>query len=245
MIPIIDSHCHVGSSHQVIQLPEKLLVKMDELGVDKAVICPMGNHIVCRNIEGNNYIAQVANKYPDRFIGFASVNPWYGQDSVKELERAISDLGLRGLKLHPSLQGFHANDRIVYPLIEFASQRSIPVYIHSGTPVMSLPLQILDLARRFPKCNFILGHMGGADFYVDVPRSFKGINNVYYETSLTCHSGYVKEAIAELGVDRVIFGSDSPTSNIESELLKIRVLALKDDDLEKILYKNVSLLLGL
>src|SRR5262245_22985811 len=59
---------------------------------------------------GNDYVAGVVEKYPDRFIGFASVDPWKGQAALKELERAVKELGLRGLKLHPTSQAFFPND---------------------------------------------------------------------------------------------------------------------------------------
>ena len=47
-------------------------------------------------------VAGCARDHPDAFLGFASVDPWKGDAAVVELERSVRDLGLRGLKLHPT-----------------------------------------------------------------------------------------------------------------------------------------------
>jgi len=236
---IIDAHCHVGQTPYVQQSVQSLLAEMDACGVEKAIICGMGSHIVCNNVEGNDFVSGIVKANPKRFVGFASINPWYGEGAIKELRRSVIKLNLRGLKLHPSLQGFQANDRVVFPIIEEAIRVELPIYIHSGTPVYSLPLQILALAQKYPEGKFILGHMGGADFYIDVPLSFPNTPNVYLETSLTCHTGYVAEAIRKVGSRRIVFGSDSPISQINVEIEKIRVLNLDEETLNRIMWHNI------
>ena len=129
-------------------------------------------------------------------------------------------------------------------MVAAAIELGIPIYIHSGTPVYSLPLQIIELAERYPDGRFIMGHMGGADFYVDVPSSAYRAPNVYYETSLTCHVGYVDEIIVSAGHSRVVFGSDSPTSQQAAELLKIRLAILTDAEREDVFGNNILRLLG-
>src|SRR5690348_4304802 len=124
---------------------------MDANGVERAVICPMGAHLVVHNRDGNDLIAASVQDQPDRFIGFATVNPWYGSAALEELDRAVDHLGLVGLKLHPPLQGFEADDDLVFPVLERAIAHGVPIYIHSGTPVSSLPLQILEVAARYPE----------------------------------------------------------------------------------------------
>ena len=52
-----------------------------------AVLCPMGANIVCKNQEGNELISNAIKKYPERFIGFASVNPWFGKEAIYELKK--------------------------------------------------------------------------------------------------------------------------------------------------------------
>lgn len=240
---VFDAHCHIGSSPYLEQSADALLSRMDAHGVERAAICAMGAQLVCRNREGNDAIGRAVAAFPDRFVGFASVNPWFEDDAVAELRRAVERWGLVGLKLHPPLQGFQANERLVFPLLEEAIRLRLPIYMHSGTPVCSLPLQVLELARRYEDATFILGHMGGGDFFIDIPLAFPGVPNVYVETSLTCHPVFVEEAIQKLGAERVLFGSDSPTSELPTELDKIGGLGLDPATLEKVLWTNASSLL--
>ena len=240
---IVDAHCHIGETPHYSQTAEDLLRQMDANGIDRAAICGAGRHIVVENREGDRLIAQVVRQYPDRFYGFACVNPWYGDKAVQELRRAAAD-GLVGLKLHPAMQGYHAHDPIIKPVVVAAIELGLPIYIHSGTPVFSLPLQIIELAQQYPEGTFIMGHMGGADFYVDVPSSAQRATNVLYETSLTCHVGYVDEIIAQAGHERVIFGSDSPTSQQSAELLKVRLAKMTDGQRRDVLGNNFLWLLG-
>jgi uncharacterized protein len=241
---VIDAHAHIGATPYVRRTADDVLREMDAAGVDRAVVCPLGAHLAVRNREGNDLMAQAVARHPDRFTGFLTVNPWWGEAALAELDRAVDELGLSGLKLHPVVQGFHVDDDLVLPVVERAVERGLPIYVHSGTPVLALPLAILALADRYPEGRFILGHMGGADFFVDIPMSFGRARNVWVETSLTCHAGYVGDAIVRLGADRVLFGSDSPSSAMASELTKIRVLGLPDEQLRQVLGANVAGLLA-
>src|SRR5207249_3837515 len=65
---------------------------------------------------GNDYIAEIVKRYPQQFIGFASVDPHKGKWAVKEIERAVKDLRLAGAKFHPGVQAFYPNDPSFYPL---------------------------------------------------------------------------------------------------------------------------------
>lgn len=52
----------------------------------------------------NDYIARIAQEYPDKLIPIASVNPYRGALATEELERAIIQLGMKGLKLYPTFE---------------------------------------------------------------------------------------------------------------------------------------------
>ncbi len=80
----------------------------------------------------NDYVADVVKRYPDTFIGFASVDPWKGRIAIKELERAVRTLGLRGLKCH------HRSPRPSTPTIAASTPCGRPVppsgYLSCSTP---------------------------------------------------------------------------------------------------------------
>src|SRR5687768_2539431 len=78
---------------------EDLIPLLDEAGVDMAVGCSLGQAI------DNDYVAGVVARYPDRFIGFGGVNPRLpgAVESIRDCAR----MGLKGIKLHPTLNGYH------------------------------------------------------------------------------------------------------------------------------------------
>ena len=83
----------------------------------------------------NDYVAAVVRTDPERFIGFASVNPAYqGVDAaVEELERAVTELGLAGVKLYPMYQHWAVNDPdVAFPIYAKAQELGIPVMIHQA-----------------------------------------------------------------------------------------------------------------
>lgn len=62
----------------------------------------------------NQYFADCIRRWPDTFTAFGNVDPHKGKAAVLETER-IADLGLKGLKFHPSTQQFYPNDPAWYP----------------------------------------------------------------------------------------------------------------------------------
>jgi len=241
---IVDAHAHIGRVNDLKSEPETLIAEMKKSGVTKAVISPMGKDIIFDNAKANSKIAEIVKRFPRKFVGFAVANPWLGSKSVLELERAISKLGLRGLILHPELQGFQADDEIVDPVVEKAQRLQIPIYIPVGTPTCSTPHQLDLLAKRHPKAILIMGHMGYPDLapYV-LPVALKN-SNIMLETSRVPELGLIEDAVRRLGAERVIFGSDYPYSRYELEVETVRLLNISSADREMILGKSLLALLG-
>jgi predicted TIM-barrel fold metal-dependent hydrolase len=239
---IIDAHAHVGKGRFKSLAPEELLRQMDEYGVDRAVICPVEEQITVYNQEGNDFILDQVRLFPTRFVGFAVANPWYGQPAVKELVRALGE-GLRGLKLHPTVQGFSMNDPMVYPLIDVVARSEVPVYVHTGSAHFGEPLKLVELARRYPEVAFIMGHSGSSDFWSDLGRSHRFAPNIMFETSRNGPSKYTNMAL-NLGIDYLLFGSNAPESLYSLELASIRDIFTEREDLDKILGLNMARLLG-
>ncbi len=123
---------------------------------------------------GNDYTADIVRRYPDRFMGFASVDPHKGKAAVNEMERSVKELDLRGLKLHPISQAFFPNDTRFYPLWEKCADLGVPVLFHSGQTAVGAglpgggglkikyaqPIHMDDVAADFPELNIIMAHPG-------------------------------------------------------------------------------------
>jgi predicted TIM-barrel fold metal-dependent hydrolase len=243
LAPIIDAHCSIGEGRYARLAPEALLEQMDLAGVDRAVVSPVHEHITVYNREGNDYILDAVRRYPRRFVGFATVNPWYGPRAVEELRRALGE-GLRGLALNSALQGYFIHDELVHPVIEVAAAFGVPVYFHTATPIYALPFQLAELALVFPHVHFIMGHLAAADFWTDAVPAAKQCGNIYVETSIRSGIATIRQAVRELGIRRVLFGSDAPESDVGVELAKIRLVGLAADDEDRVLGGNMLQLLG-
>ena len=67
---------------------------------------------------GNDYVASVVQQYPDRFIGFASVDPWKGASAIQELDRSVKELGLRELQTASHHPGVFSKRHTLLPALE-------------------------------------------------------------------------------------------------------------------------------
>ncbi|MCZ8516043.1 amidohydrolase family protein [Paenibacillus filicis] len=242
MSKFIDVHCTVGEGQDVPFSVEELLEVMDQYGIEKAVLSPSHQQMAVDNEIGNNNILTYKKQYPDRLLGYATVNPWYGRKAELELERAL-DAGLSGVKFHPALQGFFAFDSgKMDPLMKIAEKHQVPVYFHTGTPVFALPLQVAELAMNYPSIPIILGRMGNTDFWIDTPRAFAMANNIYVDTPYTMPNNISK--LADIDINRILFSADLPYSHAEIEMQKIVDIGLDASGLAKISRDNFYRIFG-
>jgi predicted TIM-barrel fold metal-dependent hydrolase len=160
---IFDCHTHWGTCWEDRDRdnPAHWLAVLDRHGVDKAFLFGHYNLIRCdRARADNDRLAQLRDKEPERIVPFGSVWPQMGKEAVEEARRCLEDLGMRGLKFHPWLQGFSTADPIFGEICVLAGEHSVPILLHDGTPCYSMPEQIGGLARRFPCTRFVLAHSG-------------------------------------------------------------------------------------
>src|SRR5262249_59897399 len=80
----------------------------------------------------NEEIAELAHQHADVAIPFASVNPHRGKEGVAAAKRLIEDYKVKGFKFHPSVQDFHPNDPMAYPLYEVIAEAKLPALFHTG-----------------------------------------------------------------------------------------------------------------
>jgi len=245
---IIDAHVHLGKSlFGYEQSPEGLLLSMEECNIDRAIICPVKPYNYHLEPE-NDYIGETVKKYPHKFTGFARIDPRQGEKAVKELERAIKELGLKGLFLHPWEESFPINSKLIYPVMKKSGELKIPVMVSGGHVRVSHPLQIGDIASEFPEVNIIATSGGqinicGMALY-DAETMLKANKNVYLETSGIYREDFIENMIRELGSERVIYGSNSPQMNIKYEILRATMARISDKEKEDILFNTINKLVG-
>jgi predicted TIM-barrel fold metal-dependent hydrolase len=236
----IDGYCTLGVDREYDLTVHVLLEAMDKASVDRAVIAPVDRCMAVRNREGNDFLLKAADVHPDRLIPACSANPWYGEDAVDEVQRALG-AGARMLVLSPAVQGFLSDDELVWPLLELASNAKVPVYIHTGPSGSASPWHLVNLAGRFPSLDLIMGHCGATDLWNDVVEAARASDQVYLESSLArpfSFCGY----LSQLGGQKGIMGSFAPINELTFEWEQME-MALPEDMREDVFGGNLLRLL--
>ena len=246
---IIDAHNHIGMDVEgVTQLPQSLLRKMELSHVQKCIIFPFNEIRPGKAFStANDYIAKVVAAHPEKFIGFARTDPQHPL-AVEEVQRAVRQLGLKGLKLHPRSQLFNPSDEQTLPLLEACVGLRVPILFHSGYAYDPIPPMIDRVAQSFPELSIIMGHMGcsevctptGVEEAIDVARCNE---NVYLETSRVMLAPCIGKAVEVIGDTRVLFGSDTPYGSQRDEITTILQAGLSEASLSRVFSENIKELL--
>jgi uncharacterized protein len=207
----------------------------------------------------NDRVAEICNSYPQQFIGFASVDP-HKPDAVTELERAIKELGLKGLKMHPQVQAFYPNDDRFEPLWAKCEELSLPVIVHVGQTGLGAgvaggfgiaydygrPMCMDTVAARHPGLTVVMAHFG-YPWHLEVIASAMHKTNVWVDIS-GWRPRYVPEEVKRAArrrlSDRFVWGSDYPMLDPGLLLDEIGDLDLGERQ-EDVLKNNAARLLGI
>lgn len=236
---IVDCHVHLGK--EGIESPEYVLKLMAENNIDKAVVFP-----AFELRPQNKEMIERIKKYADKFIPFAWINPFFGQDALQELELLKKDYDIKGVKLHPLLNGFFANSEIVIPVMKKIAELDLPVLIHSGHSPFSLPWQIADLAEAFPQVTIIMDHMGlQLGFVPEAIKLAKKYSNIILGTTAMPFHLEIKNAVDALGSGRVVYGSDAPYIHPAPEIMRVKVAELTPEQERAVLGENMLRIVGI
>jgi uncharacterized protein len=232
---IFDSHMHVGSFKSMFG------VSLDRDGIDALMReHEIGNGVVF--YPDNAYTREVVESIPGLYALYWG-NPRV-PGYVEELHQYLEHPKFIGLKLHPLIDGYLPNDPSVHQMIELIVERDLPVLIHCGHPIFTLPWSLEELAVSFPTLKMVIGHMGhGNVVYINASIDVALRNpNVYLETSGMPMHTKIREAYERVGETRVLFGTDVPFHHPLVEITKVRVSGLPDDAVERVLSRNGRLL---
>lgn len=233
---VMDSHCHLGTISRMRMLDssaESLVRAMDRMGVDKAVAtaCP-----ACADgliTLGNDMVIDAVRRFPDRLLGYFSVNPLYPREAARELERC-REAGLHAIKVH-NAQGTRYSHPSYSLVWEFAAAHRLPVLAHTwGTPMAELE----DAVTRHPGITWILAHGGSVtpEAYVQALRQHP---NVYMDMVYSrCPRGAVEWFVAQGLEDRLLWGTDIAFLNGPGQLGRILFAKITPVQKEKILGRN-------
>jgi predicted TIM-barrel fold metal-dependent hydrolase len=230
----IDAHAHVGyfgSWSDCGLTAREMAAGMKLYDIERAVISYMDNNVT----------QEAVQQYPELFCALAWENP-YRAGAADDLARRVEEQGFSGLKLHPLFDAYTANDAVVYPLMDVAKAKNLPVFIHCGHPPFSLPWSIAQLAEAYPDVRIVMVHMGhghGVYIQASIDMAVK-YDNLWLETSGQPMHFKIKEAYLRVGPDRIFWGSDAPFHHYAVEILRTEVSGLSERQLEDVFYNNIK-----
>ncbi len=197
-VRVIDCHCHLGPPEWAVPSAPACMfdidgvrAEQDRVGVDVSVFgnnwirTPPGVSALDVMRRYNDFAAEVTARYEGRLLGLASVEPFGGDEHLAELDRAIKELGLKGVMINSSVAGEYLDSARAEPFFEMVTALDVPVFMHpprvtigaERMDMFRLPEMVgrpfdstLSLARfilmggfeRFPTLKLVGAHMGGA-----------------------------------------------------------------------------------
>jgi predicted TIM-barrel fold metal-dependent hydrolase len=170
-------------------------------------------------------------------------------DLKGDLSHLLS-LGLKGVKLHPDIQAFKIDDYRLLKIYELCEENSLPILMHTGDNRYdySNPNRLLPILEIYTNLKVIGAHLGGWSIWEEAVEVYREMPNFYVDCSSSFP--YLKpetalSVIRKYGADKVLFGTDYPMWDAESELKYFLNLPLEKNEINDILNMNAKRLFGL
>lgn len=232
---------------------ELLFQEMDAVNVSMGVV--VGRVSPSLGSTTNDEVAAVVREHPGRFVGIAGVDPLDRRAAVKEIDRAVDALGLRGVNLEPGTYRIplHADDRRLYPIYAHLEDRGLPVIIMTGGnpgPDLSYtnPEAIDRVAGDFPRLSIVISHgqwpWVHQILHVAFRRPNVSISPDMYLFDLPGHDDYVKAADTYLA-DQFVYASAYPFTPLKDYAERFLALPIRPASMQKVLHDNAARLLKL
>ena len=224
-----------------------LLDNMDAWGIDISVIQP----VVTKqsHVQSTNKWASAIQS--DRLVCFGSIYP-HTDDYERDIDY-VAGLGLRGLKFHAEYQNFILDDEHMIKIYNYALSIGLILLHHAGydpafePPFKSSPRRFVNVAEKTRDGVIIAAHFGGHDQWDDVETCLAG-SSIYFDTSMGfeyfSHDRFIS-LVRKHGTHKILFGSDAPWSNAQTEIEHLKSLPLSDDEKCAILGGNAERILGI
>lgn len=225
---------------------------MDLYGIDFSIVIARPTQQL--SVSGlralHDSIAAAVATAPGRLAALCWASPRLGSAGVVEARRCLSELGYVGLELHGDLEQFNIDDEEVRPFARLASERGVPVSVHTQLAVRGCePWRLVPLAEDFPDVRFLMGHLGADGAMLQSLAAAKIASrapNISVEVSTTVTDPWATfSGPAEiLGPERVFFGSDAPLHQPALNLLKMDLLEMPIEWRRAMIGGNLVAMLG-
>jgi len=251
---VLDAHCHIlheggdaaGGYVMMHGDADGLVEIKDHVGIQKTAIMswvgPIGGDVS----EGNEIVARAIASYPDRFWGLVYVNPSHQSEEAmrQEIRFRVEEQGFVGIK--PYLrQAMSYTDPLYRPCWEYAQEHHLYALMHTGAEAGGIEA-IGKLAQSYPDVQWLVAHTGGSFALArQVAALMKDYPNVWAELTLTpVTNGVIEWLVAEVGDDRILFGTDAPMRDPRPQFGWVVWAGLSEESRRKILGENFQRLIG-
>jgi len=239
------------------------ITQLNAAGIDKAVFA--AEDITTRagsTIVSNEEVKALVDIYPERLIGFASVDP-HRANAAEVLEDAFIKLNLAGLKLSPAVQRFMPNDPVIKPIYQMCRKYNKPILFETGMTwvknspsLYSNPLLLEEVAIDYPELRMCLGHFGWPwvketamlilkypNLYADTALLYFDSPKQFFETTFNGQLG--EYWIDRMLYDKVMFGSAYPRIEQKRMVKAVDTLTLRPQQKDMVMGLNAMKFLGL
>ena len=254
---IMDAHCHVypaaiasravggtDAFYGVVSAHdgtvETLLDKSVAAGIDHFVIQSVAT--TPKQVKSiNEFIARTVAEGEGWFTGLGTLHP-DSEDQAADVAHIV-ELGLKGVKLHPDIQGFRLDDPRCLKIYDLCQQHHLPVLLHTGDDRYdnSNPNRLLPVLEAYPDLTFIGAHLAGYSIWEEACDKLGHAPNLYVDCSSSIFRLTVEKAeelIRRWGADRVLFGTDYPMWAADKELATLLSMDFTEEEFRKILWDN-------
>ena len=205
---------------------------------------------IARNL--NEYMAELVRSF-SKLTGTATVFP--GEPNARAILEDAFSLGLKGVKLHAHVQGFHMDCEAMFEICEVCDAHRQPLVMHVGrepkNPHFAYPVDpylicrsdhLEEILRIYPRLKVCVPHLG-ADEFATYRRLLDKYDNLWLDTAMMLADYLPVEnlpRLVEFRPERVMYGTDFPQIPYawDRELKRIGGLGLTEDRLALILKGN-------
>ena len=252
MSTVVDALSFVGPSlfgrEQPPEPPEALVARMDEVGVDAAVVAPHrppGYHLG----PANAWLAEAVAASGGRLFGLARIDP-NQKDAPEQAAHALGELGLCGVLLHPREEVFPIDGPWTDAVVEMAAAHRRPVVVSAGWPWVAEALQIAEVAARHPGVCFAMTNGGQFNIsglgQLDAELALRRCPNLVIFTNGVYRQDFLQRAAVEFGAERVLFAAAGPQFDLAFELHRVRSADMSSEaHRDRMLGANAAALYGL
>ena len=203
----------------------------------------------------NRFAREINERFENsekRLISFAGIHP--ACEDIEQKMTFIKESGFLGVKIHPDYQGTFIDDDGYVRIVQEAARLDLVVVTHSGVdgayrdmPVRCTPKRAAELLKKAPHSKLVFAHCGANEMFDEVLDTLCGAD-VYFDTAYVLRfvgKDTFCKIVERHGADRILFASDSPWSDIRTDVEIINSFELDENTKKKIFCENARALLGI